>query len=429
VEFARADDTNLPRACETHRNKAAQMKRVLFVDDDREEFDFLARGIAKSQGHFEIDYSASGEEALDRLAAENFEVIISSTRTTGMNGGELLQKVYERYPAMVRILLASQQEMEHALRAVPVAHQFLLKPCDPTMARIAVERATNLSKILNNKMLANLVGTVKDLPVLPKTYFALRKKLQDPEVAMTEVVSVVEQDVAISAKIFQLVNSAFFGLPFEVSSIKTAVSFLGVQMLQNLVLAAEVFSMIRDTAPLPGFSFEELQAHSQLAAKIAIRLPAAPHTRDIAVMAALVHDVGKLVLATRSPRHFARAVDEAAQEQVPLFAAELRLMGVTHAEVGAYLLGIWGLPSPVVEAVAQHHTPNLALPHDVLDAVGIVHISNILAHEAIQRPGHGAGFPTQAVDPAYLDGLGIGGAYGDWREMAIAIANEVATPI
>lgn len=401
------------------------MRKVLFVDDDQEEFNFLARGISKEHGNFEMHYVASGEEALRRLVAEHFEVIISSTRSAGLDGATLLQTVCEKHPAMVRILLASQQEIERALRAVPVAHQFLLKPCDPTMARIAVERATNLSKILNNRMLASLVGTVKDLPVLPKTYFALRKKLQDPEVSMSELVEVVEKDVAISAKIFQLVNSAFFGLPLEVSSIKTAVSFLGVQMLQNLVLAAEVFSMVNDTTALPGFSFEELQAHSQLAAKIAIRLPAAPLTRDIAVMAALVHDVGKLVLATRSPRHFARALAEASGEHVPLFAAERQLMGVTHAEVGAYLLGIWGLPSPVVEAVAHHHTPESAMSDDSLDAVGIVHIANILAHEATQRMGQTPEFPTQSIDPGYLERFGIEAQYRDWQEMASAMANQV----
>jgi HD-like signal output (HDOD) protein len=207
------------------------------------------------------------------------------------------------------------------------------------------------------------------------------------------------------------VNSAFFGLPLEVSSIKTAVSFLGVQMLQNVVLAAEVFSMISETTAPPGFSFEQLQAHSQLTAKIAVRLPAAPHTRDIAVMAALVHDVGKLVLATRSPRHFARALDEASREQVPLFAA--------------YLLGIWGLPSPVVEAVAHHHTAETAMPNDALDAVGIVHIANILAHETSQRAGPKAAFPTQTIDPGYLERLGITSQYQYWREMANAMANQV----
>jgi HD-like signal output (HDOD) protein len=401
------------------------MKRVLFVDDDKEEFDFLSRGIWKERGQFEMEYTNSSVFALERLLLVKFDVVISGTRTAGMDGGGFLQAVCDKHPSVVRILLASQQEMERALRAVPVAHQFLLKPCDPTMARIAVERATNLSKILSNNMLASLVGTVKDLPVLPKTYFALRTKLQDPEVPMAELVAVVERDVAISAKIFQLVNSAFFGLPLEVSSIKTAVSFLGIQMLQNLVLAAEVFSMINNTAALPGFSFEELQAHSQLTAKIAIRLPAAPHTRDLAVMAALVHDVGKLVLATRAPRHFVRALAEATRERIPLFAAEKQLMGVTHAEVGAYLLGIWGLPSPVVEAVAHHHSPDTSSMSDTLDVAGIVHIANILAHEAMLRPGQKADVPTQPIEPEYLERLGLTQQFEEWRGTAVAMAQAV----
>jgi HD-like signal output (HDOD) protein len=168
-----------------------------------------------------------------------------------------------------------------------------------------------------------------------------------------------------------------------------------------------------------------LQAHSQLAAKIATRLPAAPHTRDIAVMADLVHDVGKLVLATRSPRHFTRALDQAKREQIPHFAAEKQLMGVTHAEVGAYLLGIWGLPSPVDEAVAHHQSPEIPVSDYALDAVSIVHIANIFGHEATKRIGRTPEFPTQSIDPDYLERVGIAAEYQEWQEMASAMANRV----
>lgn len=172
---------------------------------------------------------------------------------------------------------------------MPVVRQFLLKPCDPKMVRISVERATNLLRILDNRMLKSLVGTAMNLPVLPKTYFALRKKLQDLEAPIAELIEVVKISVAISAKIFQLVNSSFFGGLLEVSSIETVVSFVDIQMLPNLLLAAEVVSMTDDTTALPGLSFEGLQADSQRTAKFAIRLRAAPHRCDIAVMAAQVH--------------------------------------------------------------------------------------------------------------------------------------------
>src|SRR5262249_19161152 len=153
------------------------------------------------------------------------------------------------------------------------------------------------------------------------------------------------------------VNSAFFGLPREISTLSTAVSFLGTQLVQNLVLSAEVFHVFEKVAPIKGFSFEDLHIHSQLTAKIAGRIPAAKPIQGAAVVAALLHDMGKLVLAVRSPKHFERAVQGAIDEKLSLHAVEQGLIGVSHAEVGAYLLGIWGLPTPVVEAVAHHHNP------------------------------------------------------------------------
>src|SRR3984885_4791380 len=357
------------------------MKRVLFVDDEGKALDALKLMLRVQEFPWEAAYASSGKSALDLLAEKPFDVIISDIRMPEMDGAALLKIVCERFPGAVRIVVCSQEEMNGALRAVPVAHQFLLKPCDPHMLRVAVARATRLSDVLSNKMLASIVGSVKDLPVLPRTFMALREKLADPNAPVKEVVKLVEQDISISAKILQLVNSAFFGLPREISTMNTAVSYLGIDMLQNLVLSAEVFRVFENSANLPGFSFEELHEHSQLTAKIAshIPVPAAVHSAAV-VVAGLLHDVGKLVLATRSPKHFARALEGAAEEKPPLFAVEQDLMGVSHAEVGAYLLEIWGLPCPVVEAVAHHHHPE-RVPQETLDAVAVVHVANYLAHE------------------------------------------------
>jgi putative nucleotidyltransferase with HDIG domain len=273
-------------------------------------------------------------------------------------------------------------------------------------------------------LLANLVGSVKDLPVLPRTYMALRQKLAEPDAAIRDVVNIVEQDVAISAKVLQLVNSAFFGLPREVSSVKTAVGFLGIDTLQNLVLSAGVFSIFDQLAKLPGFSCEELQTHSQLTAKIAGQIPASAHVRGIAVVAGMLHDVGKLVLATRTSEHFKRALKGAEKEGRPFHAVETELMGVSHAEVGAYLLGIWGLPSPVVEAVAQHHHP-ARVPQDLLDAVGIVYICNILAHQVARRAPLPESSSQPEIDPEYLDRISVSEPFPSWQEMAKASVGEL----
>ena len=400
------------------------MKRILFVDDEPRVLEQLRQMLEPQKDQWDMAFAPSGKAALSLLDASPFEVVVSDLAMPGMDGAALMKIVCERHPAIVRIVLSAPQEMETALRAVPVAHQFLLKPCDPNMLRVAVERATSLSNVLSNKLLANLVGSVKDLPVLPRTYMALRQKLAEPDAAVRDVVNIVEQDVAISAKVLQLVNSAFLGLPREVSSVKTAVGFLGIDTLQDLVLSPGVFSVFDQLAKLPGFSCEELQAHSQLTVKIAGQIPASAHVPGIAVVAGMLHDVGKLVLATRTSEHFKRALKGAETEGRPLHAVETELMGVSHAEVGAYLLGIWGLPSPVVEAVAHHHHP-ARVPQDLRDAVAIVYISNILAHQVAGRAPLPESSSQPEIDPEYLDRIGVSEQFPSWQEMAKASVGEL----
>lgn len=400
------------------------MKRVLFVDDEPAVLDGIRRTVERQDTEWEVSFAPTGQDALALLEASPFEVIVSDLRMPGMDGPTLLKTVCEKYPAVVRIVLSGQAEIDDALRAVPVAHQFLVKPCDPDMLRIAVERATSLSSILSNKLLASMVGSVKDLPVLPRTYLALRGALANPNVSLKSIVQIIESDVSISAKILQLVNSAFFGLPREISTLQTAVSFLGTQLVQNLVLSAEVFHVFEKAAPIKQFSFEDLHMHSQLAAKIAGRIRASSHVHGAAIVAALLHDMGKLVLAVRSPKHFERAVQGAIDENLPLHVVEQQLIGVSHAEVGAYLLGIWGLPTTVVEAVAHHHHPD-RIPHDALDAVGIVHIASFLAHEHPVHQPIGGPIPHQSLDPAYLASVGMADSVDEWHGMAESVAHEM----
>jgi putative nucleotidyltransferase with HDIG domain len=400
------------------------MKKVLFVDDESHVLEELRRILAPQQEHWEMAFAPSGAEALRLMEIGPFDVVVTDLRMPVIDGATLLKLVCERYPGMVRIVFATQQEMDVALRTIPIAHQFLLKPCDAVMLRVAIERATSLSDVLNNKLLARTIGSVKDLPVLPRTFMALREKLMSPDASIRDVVKLVEQDVAISAKILQLVNSALFGLPREISTVGTAVSFLGMDMLQNLVLSAEVFRIFEQKGQLQNFSFEELYLHSQLVARIAGQIPASTHIHNAAIVAGMLHDVGKLVLATRSPEHFSRAVLGIEEEGKPLFAVEEKLMGVSHAEVGAYLVGIWGLPCPVVEAIAHHHHPE-RVPHSILDAVAIVHISNYLAHKYPVKIPSAQTDIYQPLAAEYLESIGVKSSLEEWEVMAEASAKAL----
>lgn len=398
------------------------MTRILFVDDEPKILEGLQRMLRPQRKEWEMAFAPGGQAALTMLEASPFDVIVSDMRMPGIDGAALLETVRQKYPNILRIILSGYTELEASYRAVPVAHQFLLKPCDPDALRFAIERATRLMQVLNSKMLASLVGSLRELPSLPRTYAELRRVLSDPDTSIEQVVRIVEQDVAISAKVLQLVNSAFFGVTREISDIQTAVSYLGMTILQNLVLSVEVFRSFRPKKTIPGFSLEEFHQHSQLTARLASEIGKRARISNAVAVGALLHDIGKLVIAERAPDHLARALQGVHQDRHPLFMIEEELVGVSHAEVGAYLLSLWGLPSPVVEAVAHHHHPE-RVPHDRLDMISVVYLANQLAHEHSglkSEPGE----MSPGIAPEILAIPEVSENLPEWHEVAEAIVHE-----
>jgi len=356
------------------------MRRVLFVDDEPRVLEGLRRMLRPQRHDWEMAFAPGGEAALALMEASTFDVIVSDMRMPGIDGATLLCRVRELYPQMVRIVLSGHTELSTALQVVPVAHQFLTKPCDAEMLRVAIERACHLRALLNDESIRRPVTALGDLPSLPRTYEALAQALADPDASLQKVARIIEQDVGISAKVLQLVNSAFFGIAHSMTNIQSAVSFLGINTLKNLVLSVEIFRAFKPKRDLPGFSLEKLQHHAQLTAHIAARLPVPKHLADVALVAGMLHDVGKLILAWRLSGHFEKVLAESLGARCAVYKVEERLDGFSHAEIGAYLLGLWGLPYTVVEAVALHHGPN-RVPHQNFDAISAVYAANLLAHE------------------------------------------------
>jgi HD-like signal output (HDOD) protein len=321
---------------------------------------------------------------------------------------------------VVRIVLSGHTELSTALRAVPVAHQFLAKPCDAGTLRVAVERACHLKGLLNDDSIRRTVGALRDLPALPRTYDALTQALADPETPLQKIARIAEQDVGISAKILQLVNSAFFGLANSVTNVSHAVIYLGINTLRSLALSVEIFRVFRPKTPLPGFSLEGLERHARLAAHIAARLPVPKHLADIPLVAGMLHDVGKLILAWKFPERFKELLAQAAEEHCPLYKVEEREYGFSHAEIGAYLLGLWGLPYMLVEAVALHHGPN-QVPHECFDAVSAVYVANLLAHELEAPASEVSSQDDTETCQKTLAMLGVQEELVGWRAMAAEI--------
>ena len=226
--------------------------------------------------------------------------------------------------------------------------------------------------------------------------------LDSSEVPLREVGSIIEQDVAISAKVLQLVNSAFFGVSQQVTDIRMAVNYLGVDVMKHLVMSIEILRGFQLERPMRGFSLESFETHSRTAMEFAAQLPVAKEVQSLSTSAALLHDTGKLIFAARLPEHFEQAWSACLAEQRPLEEVERELFGTTHAEIGAYLLGLWGLPGSIVDAVARHHRPTVCDPQaPVLDIDSAVQIADALAHERAHQSGHEPPFMRRGLDPVY----------------------------
>lgn len=393
-----------------------KMKRILFVDDEPHVLDGLRRMFRTQRQEWQMSFANSGKEALAILGTAAFDVIVTDMRMPEMDGGTLLERVREAHPSVIRIVLSGHVETEAALRTAAVAQQFLSKPCDPGRLREAIEKGCNCAAKLNNGEVHRVVGAIGTLPPLPSTGASLLGALQDPDVDLARIARIIERDVGIAAKILQLANSAFFGLPNEVASVQGAVSCLGLETIKHLVLSVEIR---RTFHPCPAYAawLVDFEAHCRLSASIAARLPVPRGSGSTAVVAALLHDTGKLILANRLPEKFRLVLRTAAEESVPLHMAEQQVTSVNHAQVGAHLFELWGLPETLVKATRGHHQPTTSHGNG-LDILGATHVADALAHEVKGSRKAGASPEDDLLDMAYIEALGLADQLSAWRAAA-----------
>ena len=350
------------------------MKHILLVDDERPVLDGLRCRLHGMQRQWQMDYAESGHDALEKMGRQVYDVIVTDMRMPQMNGAQLLEVVRARWPQTIRIVLSGYCDARDTSVIVSLAHQFLSKPCEPKLLESVIQRCLLLHDLLHGSQVRTLVGRIRNLPAVPRIYAKLQGMVQDDSVTVSEVARLISSDPAIAAQILHIVNSAFFRLARRVTNIEQAVSYLGFTTVRNIALSVEIVSQWSATAVGP-VDFEKLQLHAQRVSAAARSLTAKTPVTDDAMLAGLLHDIGYWVLVQECPGEFQSAVQLAAATQIPLYEAETQIFGVSHAEIGAYLLGIWGLPYPVIEAVAHHHVPQRvpSSNFDLLPALTVAH--------------------------------------------------------
>lgn len=384
-------------------------RRVLFVADDPNLQRVLRLMAEPLQEEWTAYFSHSGPDAYSRLDEAAFDTIVADTRLAATDCGDLLMEVRRRYPQTVRIILAGTGEQDNLVRLVSLAHRVLPKPCDPLELESAIQRAHSLRELLASPSLAAVMGRIGSIPILSTLYTKIAEELTFPDYSLATIGELVSQDPGIAAKMLQMANSALVGLRKPATTPAQAVRILGADLTRTLVLAADLFSRYNPNSLRP-FSIEALWEHSQAVGQLAGEIATAERAGERVIresaLAGLFHDIGRLMLASQLPGPYREALALMRTDCLTAAAAEVRVFGASHAEVGGYLLGLWGMADPLVEAVAWHHNP-LGCPGVTFTALTAVH-----AADAIERMEEG-------VEPnmEYLKRLGLEDRWEVWTQL------------
>ncbi len=397
------------------KKEAFMKKRILFVDDEPNLLHGLRRMLRGMRREWKVAFALGGREALDILAKEPYDVIVSDMRMPIMAGDQLFTEIKKEYPHMVRIILSGHSDMEKSLKSVKVAHQYLSKPCNAEKLKATINHACELRKILNNERLLNIVSGIENIPSLPALYLEIVEELNSPYTSMKVIGEIISKDMGMTAKILQVINSAFFGLPQHISDPRNAVVFLGTDAIKGLVLVTGVFSIL-DQNSTGGLSIDRLWSHSMTVGSLARKIAQAERCEqqvvDDSLVAGMLHDVGRLLIAANLTEQYSETLAVAHENGCTLWEAERQILGTTHSEIGAYLLGLWGLPDSIIEVLAFHHYPEKG--HiKTFSPLTAVHVADALEHETSEDNKAEDGFTV--INETYLSELGLMDRLPQWR--------------
>ncbi len=389
-------------------------KQILLVGPDLKPLAVPDRDQAADAESWEFFTATDGRQALSALAARTFDAAVVDLTLPEPDGAQVLTELQRRHPQTLRFAYTPVTEDPAQMKRWAADHHLLVKPSNGQILRELLERTFAFVLWLPGTTAHALISNLQTIPSPPPLYLELVRELESPRSSVKTIGQLIAQDPALTAKILQLANSAAFGLHHRVADAGSAVLYLGADIVKGLVLLAHTFTFYERFNPAE-FSLPALWEHSVATAKCARSIAREENLEDEAAAelytAGLLHDLGKLVLVANLPGPCAQARKRALNAGVPLWQAERDVLGATHAEIAAALLGLWRLPDDIVEAVAWHHEPS-ASSELAFSPVTAVHAANVLAHEIRQD---WTPLAPAELDSRYLTHIGASARLAEWR--------------
>ncbi len=402
----------------------AAKPRVLFLEEDPSSLAQIQMEFGSLKNHWDMEFADGAELALQKVqTGQAYDAVVVDIAMRTEDSVQIFNALAARSPRTIRFALTDRADEQRIMRSAALAHQFVFSPCESNTLRTQVSRALSLREKLRACPLRHKLHSVNALPPLPRLYSDVMREVHSADPSVARVGAGIAKDVAMSAKLLQVVNSAGVGLRNEVTSVTQAAALLGLQRISAMVLAVEVFNLVGGKPMPKGFSPESLWEHSLTVAEYAKRITRM-QTDDVraaeaAFTSGLLHDLGLILVVIHMPDQFNEALTLAKKKNLCLLEAELDTLGATHAEVGGYLLELWGLQDAIVEAITFHDFPSHLPEQDYttntaqLDfpPLAAVHVANYFCEE--RQISH-FGVPETTLDGAYLDGMSLTGRLDAW---------------
>jgi HD-like signal output (HDOD) protein len=332
---------------------------------------------------------------------------------------DLLNEISRRFPGVVRLIRYAPED-KSLLRGFvgwPPCH--LTQQMDSRETEAGLAAAFQVAEWMAKPAIKALIPNMGRLPTVPELYTKVMDLLASPYASAKEVGQLIARDPALTVKMLQTVNSAVFALASPVTNAVEAVMFLGTERTKALILMANT-SLHFDLSACEGFSQDEFWRHSLTTAELA-RSIVQMESQDAklaeeAFTAGLLHDVGKLLFAANYTQKYSQMLAVARNQRMTDGEAERLTFGASHAELGACLLGTWGLPLNFLRAISWHHLPSDSGERG-FSLLTAVHAANALDHANHDDPEN----PTASrLDHLYLTRFDLTARVMRWRELGLA---------
>ena len=379
----------------------AQPRRIVLVDDGTGA-DELGTGLRDLRSHWDVTRAESAGEALALCDQEPIDVVIVDMNAPPAGGLDLLHRIEARHPAALRLIRWAPSDRREVIPALRVVQQMIPRSCDAQVTANLIERLCGFRSFLVDDEIRSKLGVLHELPVRPAHYMRIRRKLDDPRTSVEAVAQLLQEDLALSSRVLQLANSPLLGTKQPLVTIHQAITHLGLNMLKSLILVEEIFTRAKESGLDRGFPYRGFYRHSLLTAQIARGIMVGRGSHEEAFVAGMLHDFGKLILQATG----------LSEEDVPSPAA------------GGYVLGTWGVPPLIAEAVACHREP-WRIRQAEFGVLGAVHLASLLAErlENEGRPGAWNALPERTLE--YLHDVGVSEDLIGWREVVARIVFDM----